>query len=100
MTKLEQLARLQNRPTRYEIAATKGERRILVGYTARKSRHGILAMLRQRGAEMIERLEIGESDLLTTDKGALLVSGWRIAFTGRTQRDCIMEGELTEQVAA
>jgi len=94
MTRTERLARLQNRGTYYELAAVRGEQRRLIAYTQRRSRRGMLAACRNRAVLVIaltgaEELQFGKR----AEDGATL-GAWQVRFTGRTERDAIMEGEL------
>ena len=85
-----EIAALRFRPTRYELAV---DGRYLAGY-CRLSKQGILAVLRQHGEAWAAR--IGPNDTLTFPKGArsATLGTYAIAFTGRTQRSAIWEGEL------
>jgi hypothetical protein len=90
----EKLERLRRFHTRYEISATRGAERVLVGYTMRKGRRGLYSMC-EHNAEAFDkffgkdfRWNKRAADGLTTD------SGWLVNFSGRTQRDCILSGEL------
>lgn len=101
MNTQEKLAALHNRATRYEVVAIKqepiGETRVLIGYTARHSRHGLLAACRQRGEVMIKALGLNDTSMLFPAKRAadgFDIDKWSIRFSGRTQRDAILEGEL------
>ena len=92
--RLVRLARLTNRGTYYELAAILGDQRRLVAYTQRRSRSGMLAACRNRAVLLIaltgaENLQFGKR----TVDGATM-GDWQIRFTGRTERDAIMEGEL------
>jgi len=59
----------------------------------------MLACVRAIGQQVIDRLQIGDDATMTTGgKGRLghyfdLGNGWRIRFSGRTQRESIIEGE-------
>jgi hypothetical protein len=96
--KLARLARLQNRPTRYEITATReGCDTLLIGYTPRVSRIGLLHVMQRQHVELIARLGIGDDDEIawhTRPRVHATTSGWSIGFTGRTQRDAILSGEF------
>jgi len=76
--------------TRYEVAAIgpAGER-VVVGYTARKSRHGLLATMQARGEEL---LALCGTDDVMVRRAPLhaLIGAWRIQFTGRTERDAYL----------
>lgn len=94
MARLERIARYG---TRYEITATKaGEATLLIGYTPRLSRPGLIDMLRRVGPEVVGRLAIGDKDRIafgTKPRPWAETAGWRIAFSGRTQREAIINGE-------
>lgn len=83
--------------TRYEIAAKHPDgRAVVVAYTPRKSRPGILAAMRRRGPELVAALAVSDDHELTWTKGldgwgANLGNGWRVAFTGRTQLDAVRD---------
>ena len=79
--------------TRYEVVMTKGGESLLVGYTSKHSRDGLLAMVRQQ-AEAFVKYTGAES--VDAKKGKLLTTpnGWAITFSGRTQREAYCSGEL------
>lgn len=96
-TTLEKLSALQNYRTRYEIVAECGNKRLLIGYSPRVSRCGLLAAMQNVGPAIIQHLAIGDGDTIswhTKPRIHCLTSGWLIGFTGRTQRDAILAGEL------
>lgn len=81
---------ITNYRTRYEIAARHPDgRAYLVSYSPRISRHGLLKALQHRGATLIAKLDIGETDQIkfgVANKRAFAeTAGWWIGFTGRTQ---------------
>ena len=85
--------------TRYEvIGETANNRRFLVGYTPRKSRRGLLAIMQRHGDPLIDLLAIGENDQITFAMKprihAAIENGAVVKFTGRTQCDAENEGEL------
>lgn len=85
---LAKLARIANYSTRYEVELVHldtGERRLLC-YT-RKTERGIRDYIFRHAAEVVT---FCGSDRLFK----LSIGRWRIAFTGRTQREAIMAGEL------
>lgn len=88
------LARLKNFHTRYEIVATKDGQKILAGYTARRGRRGLLGMLSMHAAAWTALT--GDNAIQfakrTADGGTM--GGWKINFSGRTQREAILGGEL------
>ena len=91
------LARLQNCATRYEAVVIRqdGEKR-LVAYSGRKSRAGLLTAAQQRGKAVLAFLECNVASTLEWKNGEFrMCDGSVIRWSGRTQRDAIMQGELT-----
>ncbi len=88
------LARLQNFATRYELVAANGSTQVLAGYTAQKSRNSIFKMIRQQGEAW---QAFAKSDSFAFGKKAsdgATLGAWTIRFSGRTQRDAYIGGEL------
>ena len=97
MTDLQiaKLARIKNYHSRYEIVLTDGTQKFLVLYTSRRSKRGLYAAANQRREALAS---------ITGEDGYWVVNGktspqmgdgdWRIFFSGRTQRECILDGEL------
>jgi len=86
--------------TKYEtiLTAPDGSRFLLL-YTGRRSLPGLLACLRQRGAELCDRIGLDDSARCTrSGKGLFPVldfgNGWTAGFSGRTQLQARTEGEL------
>lgn len=94
MTTIEKLQRLQSGPTRYELAAILGERRVLIGYCARQSRRTVLEACRKHGAAVTKLLGASEIHFARKVADGATVGAWTIRFTGRTQRDAVSNGEL------
>lgn len=97
MTNLEKLEALKWRATRYEAVLEHNGARYLIGYTAMHSRHGLLKVAQAHGQQIIGFLGVSADQEMTAGKRA--ADGFRIGdsairFTGRTQRDAILEGEL------
>lgn len=93
----QKLAWIKNYKTRYEVemVATDG-RKWLVQYTSQKSRTGLLAAIRKVGESI---LAVGGASLpdhfkLTTCQAVEFGNGWIIRFSGRTQREAYLGGEL------
>jgi hypothetical protein len=91
------LARLHYGPTRYEIEmVTPSGVKHLIAYTPRRSFRGLLDAVQERGAIILRvtgmpedtRAERGDNASLRFSDGTI------IRFSGRTQRDAIMHGEL------
>jgi hypothetical protein len=90
----EKLARLKNHNTRYEIVLTNGtDTKYLVLYTARHSQSGLRAAIRQR-YDAILVLTGGEAPFAVKRSDIFKGREWRCFFSGRTQREAIIEGEL------
>jgi len=91
-----QLERLtaQRLATRYELAAINGEKRILVAYCSRNNRSGLRAAC-SKCAQALVALT-GTDMIYPNGKSAdgCKMADWIIRFTGRTQREAIMQGEL------
>jgi len=94
---IARLDRLANFATRYEAVLTLPDgRKWLVAYCGRKSRAGLLAAVRERGKAILARLpaEAADGDLLWKGGRFVFTGGTTIAWSGRTQRDAICNGEL------
>lgn len=88
---------MHNRPTRYELAAKHADgRAYLICYCCGKGRRDVLAAVREP-ARASRLVHLAGSDDITFGKrvadGARF-GGWVINFTGRTQREAIIAGEL------
>jgi hypothetical protein len=101
MLTTEQIAKLErcrNYATRYEITARHPDgRTFLVCYTPRVSRTGLQLAMQNVGDRLVAALPVGENDEMTwhtQPRAHCKTSGWEIGFTGRTQRDAIMSGEM------
>ena len=97
MSKTERLELLRNRLTGYEITASNGDRKILIAYSGAKSRHGLLRACQARGEKIIKALEISDDAMFLPAARAadgFKIGDWAFRFSGRTERDAIMEGEL------
>jgi hypothetical protein len=99
MTKIEKLEALRNYATRYEIALTFADnRKMLVCYTPRKNKTGLLNAIQERGKAILAQMpDLSDDARLTyaASTGFNLGNGARIHFTGRTQRDAICSDELS-----
>lgn len=94
MTKEEKLAHLHGRLTRYELTGTNGTRTILICYSVRRGRHTLLEALRQHGAIVLALVgrDANFAWERPASRGARL-GEWTFRFSGRTQREAIIEGE-------
>lgn len=97
MTTTEKLARLKNYHTRYELIASNGTQTVLLAYTSRKSRQGLVSAIRQDSRRSdVAKLIGGENTIFHVGKCAadgFTAGAWTIRFSGRTQRDAILLGE-------
>ena len=92
---MSKVAHLQNAPTRYEVVLEHAGKQWLVGYTSRRSRPGLLATMRKEGRDILAITEMPEDAEVRAEYGALVFSqGSVIKFSGRTQRDAVIAGEL------
>lgn len=90
-TKLEAL---KHYATRYELVLTNldsGEKRRLC-YTGKKNRVGLFSAIRNNGPELVAFC--GSEDFKMTGKASASIGRWSVAFSGRTQREAIIAGEL------
>lgn len=86
------LARISGCYTVYEMVAEHADgRRLLAGYT-RETRPGMLAMLRKNW-DMWCKLTGKQAGTWEAHK-MIRFGAWTIRFSGRTQRQAIIEGEL------
>lgn len=87
----KKLERIQGRATLYELALMKGDQRLLFCYTRRTGRgiRDYMRHLRDTPDSWAALKAATGIDLATWDW-----NGWVPEFTGRTQREAIMVGEL------
>jgi hypothetical protein len=92
----ERLDSLRNRATLYELAMIRGEERILIAYSQRKGRRDIFKAVAadHRVRQVTARTGTDQIDFAKRTADGATMGGWAIRFTGRTQRDAIIEGEL------
>ncbi len=92
------LERLKNYPTRHEAVLSKPDgSQVLLAYTPRKSIRGLLDAAQDRGKDVVAHLALADDARMEAAKGKQELhfsDGSRIHFSGRTQRDAIMEGSL------
>ena len=94
MTTTEKLECLKNRGTRYELTCTVPDgRTCLAGYT-RRSKIGILTMLRKNGEAWAARIPENARIEFEKNGQSVKIGPFHIRFSGRTQRDAICGGEL------
>jgi len=94
MSNLERLERLKNYRTRYELAAIRGDQKILISYTSRPNRRGIWDSLYARAAAVVALTGVDIAKPAGKSSKGLIMGDWSIRFTGRTQREAIIGGEL------
>lgn len=96
-TLLKRLGWLRHHATRYELAAVHPDgRKILIAYTRQKSRNGIWNAVTEdhRMQKIIALVGAADCEFLKPATAGLQMSEWTIKFTGRTQRDALLSGEL------
>ena len=73
--------------TQYEIVAVSPDRKLLLAYTARHSRDGIIAAMRRLRVD-IDRV-CGDGEWRTGERSAdgITCGKWVFRFTGRTERE-------------
>ena len=97
------LSALHNRATRYEVVAEVGGRSCLLAYYLRSSRSTLLNLVREHGERLMQLAGLSDSDPVTyTRAGGWCFGGGklRVRRTGRTERECILSGELPGLEAA
>lgn len=99
MNKTAQLARLRHYATRYEVVAehTTDRRRVLICYTSSHSQRGMRRAITDNGHRVIDGLGLSQDAALypnTPASAGFRLESWHVAFSGRTQREAIIAGEL------
>lgn len=99
MTVTEQLARLTNRATRYEVVAQRPDgTTALVGYTPRRTLSGLRDAAGNRGTELVAWLDAPPGAEMSWRRGCTdtvqITGGGIVRFSGRTQREAICAGAL------
>ena len=95
-TLAEKLNRIKNHSTKYELILAKGDEKYLVVYTPRRTRTGIMAATPDRH-QQLQRIigsDLSEARFAPRSRDGVIIGEWRLYFTGRTQRDAYIEGEL------
>lgn len=91
--KLSRLNAIKNRSTRYEVILTNGTLKYRAGYTGRHSQAGVRSIA-TKNFDDIKRLA-GTPDIWwIKPKPGFHEGEWWIGFSGRTERESILEGEL------
>lgn len=92
----KKLAGLKHYVTRYELVAENGASRVLIGYSSRKSRHGIVSMLRQRLTDktFYRLFTTNEMHVRRVASHGVDIGDYLVRFTGRTEREAMIGGEL------
>lgn len=94
------LSRLKHYATRYELVASRGtgpdRESYLIAYTSRNNRRGLWAAITD--SNRVDKL-VKLTGSKSIDFGKRAADGgtmgdWTIRFSGRTQRECYLEGEL------
>jgi hypothetical protein len=102
---LTALARLQNRPTLYEIEIVAPDgRKALLAYASRKTGAGLRDAVYQRAQPLLTFLGAPQNARIEPTKGCryhghTVTGGGLVRFSNRTKRDVIMEGTSLPYVA-
>jgi hypothetical protein len=88
------LARLHNRRTAYELVAVNGDQRVLVCYSVERSRNAMFRACCKRGEALVALTGAERCTFAKRSADGLSMGAWSIRFSGRTQRECYIEGEL------
>ena len=88
-TQIRKLSRIKNYRTRYELTISNGEVTYLVCYAERNNRRGMIEILQKR-YDRIAKLTGSDVAIDGTEGES---GNWRIKWSGRTQRECILSGE-------
>mgnify|MGYP005823231145 CR=1 FL=1 len=89
----ERLRRIARYRTAYELAITNNTDTYLVRYSASKSRRSLLANCRFSADQLVSLT--GSEEITWGNRAAdgAVMGDWRITWTGRTEREAIIEGE-------
>ena len=89
------LARCRNRRTLYELAVKHADgRAVLLGYCDRHSRNMLYRVACKHGPKLAALTGAESLTFGAKSRDGATIGDWSIVWTGRTQRDAIMEGEL------
>ena len=89
----KRLERLRRFHTRYEVVMKTDDEYLLVGYTARKSFNGLASLITEdKRFDAIVAVTGAKNGEKVTSK-LVRFGCWDIFFSGRTQRDAIIQGE-------
>jgi hypothetical protein len=94
LTLQDKLSRLHNRRTAYELVAVNGDQRVLVCYSCERSRNAIFRICCKRAAALLALTGAESIAWAKRSADGGMMGAWSIRFSGRTQRDCYVEGEL------
>lgn len=96
------------KPTRYEVCAERDGVRLLVGYTARRSRPGMLELCRRDGtaAALLAMSEPPGGYMAVwawampwkPRESASIGDGWVVRFTGRTEKEAAADRQPLQSV--
>jgi hypothetical protein len=93
-TAQDKLRWLQNRRTAYELVAVNGDQRILICYSSVRSRGALYRICCKRAADLLALTGAESIHFAKTAADGGTMGAWTIRFSGRTQRECYIEGEL------
>ncbi len=93
-TKEEKLESLRNRSTKYELVASGPDGQIVLAGYCSHGKNNILSMLRRNGEQWADRISADAMVTLAKDGRSAQLGPWKVYFSGRTQRESIILGEL------
>ena len=100
----DQQARLNaiaNRRTRYEVAAiaADGSKAVVLGFSGRKTKRGLLAFATERGPELLGKFGAPDPSHKWTYINGVLDFGTFVVVYRRTERDAILCGPESRDVS-
>ena len=92
MTIQEQIDRLRNRRTAYELIADNGVRNILVCYSTSRSRQSLWQIATKRAEHLASLTGTDVITFASRSADGATMGDWRIRWSGRTQIQALQEG--------
>lgn len=97
---IAKLARIARYSTKYEVIVEHptDPRRMRLPYIGSTGQRALVQSVRAIGQKVCDTLDLSPSDLMTGHgsgrNATLSLGGWTVRFSGRTQREAIIGGEL------
>lgn len=89
------LERLYNRRTAYELVISNGAITYLLCYAEARTRKGIFLAVNHRCEKLVPLTGVSHIDFAKRVADGAMMGTWSIRFSGRTQREAYIGGELT-----